>query len=143
MLAERIQRVARSDRAARYAGFGWGLAEGLIFFIVPDVFISLATLFALRAGAVAWISSILGSLVAVCVIWVLVTMVGGGYVAFLDAIPGISRQLVETTAVKLAADGLPYTPLLILGGVPLKVYAALAFTFGMSLGAVLLWAVFA
>mgnify|MGYP003290623623 CR=1 FL=1 len=85
----------------------------------------------------------LGSLVAVCVIWVLVTMLGGGYLALLDSIPGISRQLVETTAVRLTADGLPYTPLLILGGVPLKLYAALGFTFGMSLGALLLWTIFA
>ena len=143
MLADRIQRSARSERVARHAGFCWGLAEGLAFFIVPDVYISLATLFALRAGIVAWIFSILGSLVAVCVIWVMVTMLGGGYLAFLDSIPGISRPLIEHTAVRLTADGLPYTPFLVLGGVPLKVYAALAFTFGNPLGAVLLWTAFA
>ncbi len=139
MSAERIQHTARNERLARHAGFWWGLAEGLAFFIVPDVYISFATLFSLRAGLVAWLWSIVGSLVAVCAIYVLVAMLGVGYVAFLDSIPAISRTLVEQTAVRLTADGLPYTPLLVLGGVPLKVYAALAFTLGTSLGAVLLW----
>ena len=47
------------------------------------------------------------------------------------------------TTIRLTADGLPYTPLLILGGVPLKVYAALALMLGTSLGSVLVWTVFA
>ena len=50
MQAERIPRLARDERLARHAGFWWGLAEGLVFFIVPDVHISLAALFSLRAG---------------------------------------------------------------------------------------------
>jgi hypothetical protein len=142
-LAQRIWRAARSERVARHAGFWWGLAEGVVFFIVPDVYITLATLFALRGGVVAWAFSILGSLVAVCVVWAFVTLLGGGYVALLDSVPGISRSLLEQTAVRLTADGLPYSPFLVLGGVPLKVYAALSFTVGTSLGAVLLWTVFA
>jgi len=138
-----VARLARDERLARYAGFLWGLAEGLAFFIVPDVYITFATLFSIRAGIIAWAWSLVGSLVAVVVIWVLVTMVGGGYVAFLQNIPGISMGLLQQTTVKLTADGLPMTPFLVLGGVPLKVYAALAFTLGISLGTALLWTVFA
>lgn len=143
MLQAQVARLARDERAARYAGFLWGLAEGLAFFIVPDFYITLATLFSIRAGIIAWAWSLIGSLVAVVVIWVLVSMLGGGYVAFLQSIPGISMGMLQQTTVTLAADGLPVTPLLVLGGVPLKVYAALAYTLGMSLGAVLLWTVFA
>jgi hypothetical protein len=143
MQVERIGRVARDERLARHAGFWWGLAEGLAFFIVPDVYIGFATLFSLRAGAVAWVFSMLGSLVAVCAIYLLVTILAVPYVGFLDAIPGINRALIEQTAVRVAADGLPVTPFLIVSGVPLKVYAALAFTFGASLGSVLLWTIFA
>ena len=139
----RVARIARDERVARYAGFFWGLAEGLAFFIVPDLYITFATLFSIRVGIIAWAWSLLGSLVAVVVIWVLVTMLGGGYVAFLQNIPGISMGLLQQTTVKLAADGLPMTPFLVLGGVPLKVYAAVAFTLGMSLGSVLVWTVFA
>jgi hypothetical protein len=139
----RVARLARDERVARNAGFFWGLAEGLAFFIVPDVYITFATLFSIRAGIIAWAWSLLGSLVAVIIVWVLVTMLGGGYVAFLQNIPGISMGLLQQTTVKLAADGLPMTPFLVLGGVPLKVYAALAFTLGISLGPALLWTVFA
>ncbi|HEV8364607.1 MAG TPA: hypothetical protein VGQ52_13925, partial [Gemmatimonadaceae bacterium] len=135
--------LARDKRLARYAGFTWGLAEGLAFFIVPDVYITFATLFSIRAGIVAWAWSLVGSLVAVLIIWGLVTMLGGGYVAFLQNIPGISLGLLQQTTLKLTADGLPMTPFLVLGGVPLKVYAALAFTLGIPVGAVLLWTVFA
>lgn len=143
MPTERIARVAASERVARHTGLWWGFAEGIAFFIVPDVYMGFAALYALRAGGIAWLFSIAGSLAAVCVIYVLVAILAVPYVHWLDAVPGISRGLIEQTTVGLAADGLPYTPLLVLGGVPLKVYAALAFTLGSSLGSVLLWTVFA
>ena len=115
----------------------------MAFFIVPDVYIGFATLYSLRAGLVAWTSSVVGSLVAVCVIYALIRIFGVPYVDFLDAIPGISGGLLDRTAISLVADGLPWTPLLVLGGIPLKVYAGLATTLGFSLGSVFLWTVFA
>jgi hypothetical protein len=139
----RIQRLARDERLARHAGFGWGLAEGLFFFIVPDVYISFATLFALRAGAVAWLFSIAGSLTAIPVIYVLTAILRVEYLGFLDTIPGISGALIAQVGASLKTNGLPYTPFLASGGVPLKLYAASAFSLGMSLGSVLVWTVFA
>ena len=143
MSAERIRRLAADERLALIAGFWWGLAEGLAFFIVPDVYISFAALFSLRAGAVAWVASIAGSLVAICAIRLLIAVPGLDYLAFLESLPGISGALIERVAAGLEAAGLPYSPLLVLGGVPLKVYGAVAFSQGLSLGAVLLWTVFA
>ncbi len=143
MHGEGIQHLARDERLARLAGFWWGFAEGLFFFIVPDVYVSFATLFALRAGATAWLSSIAGSMVAVSVIYLLAVILGLDYLNLLDSIPGISGGLIERVGRKLAAEGLPYTPTLVLGGVPLKVYAGLGFSLGLSLGSVLLWTVFA
>jgi hypothetical protein len=58
-------------------------------------------------------------------------------------VPGISAGLIARAREPLASEGLPYTPWLVLGGVPLKVYAALAFSLGAPLGPVLLWTVFA
>jgi hypothetical protein len=143
MQAERIPRLARDERLARHAGFWWGLAEGLVFFIVPDVYISLAALFSLRAGAVAWLASIAGSAVAISLIYLLSVVLGLDYLGSLEWIPGISDSLIARVGRRLAADGLPFTPLLALGGVPLKLYAALAFSLGLSLGSVLLWTIFA
>ncbi len=58
--------------------------------------------------------------------------------------PGISGGSDRARGPRaLEPAGLPYTLLLVLGGVPLKVYAAVAFDSGLSLGAVLLWTVFA
>jgi hypothetical protein len=138
----RPQRLARDERLARHAGFWWGLAEGLFFFIVPDVYISFAALFSLRAGAIAWLFSIAGSVTAIPIIYLL-TVLGIDYLDFLQTIPGISGSLVARVGASLAADGLPYTPFLASGGVPLKVYAASAFSLGLSLGSVLVWTVFA
>jgi hypothetical protein len=139
----RIQRIARDERLARHAGFWWGLAEGLFFFIVPDVYISFAALFALRAGAMAWLFSIVGSVTAILIIYLLIAILGMNYPVFLEIIPGISGSLIARVGASLAAEGLPYTPLLALGGVPLKVYAGSAFSLGLSLGSVLVWTVFA
>jgi hypothetical protein len=143
MQPERIQRLGRDERLAAHAGFWWGLAEGLFFFIVPDVYISFATLFSLRAGARAWLFSILGSLTAVTIIYLLAVVLGGNYLGFLQMIPGISASLIARVGEGVAAEGLPYTPFLVAGGVPLKLYAASAFSLGLSLGAVLVWTVFA
>jgi hypothetical protein len=143
MQPERIRFLARDERLARLAGFWWGFAEGLFFFIVPDVYISFAVLFSVRAGAVAWLSSIAGSMVAVCFIYLLTAMPGVDYRGFLATVPGISGGLIDRAGSTLASEGLPYTPFLVFGGVPLKLYAALAFSLGLPLGAVLLWTIFA
>ncbi len=143
MQPDGIQRLGRDERWARRAGFWWGLAEGLFFFIVPDVYISFATLFSLRAGAVAWVFSITGSLAAIPIIYLVTAVLGVDYLSLLETIPGISGWLIASVGEKLAAQGLPYTPLLAFGGVPLKLYAASAFSLGMSLGAVLVWTVLA
>ena len=142
-MQERIQRLAQDQRLARHIGFWWGFAEGLFFFIVPDVYISFATLFSLRAGALAWVFSIMGSAIAIVAIYLLAVMLGFDYLSFLDWIPGISAPLIHRMGQQLAAEGLPYTPLLVMAGVPLKLYAAQAFSLGLSLGSVLLWTVFA
>jgi hypothetical protein len=124
-------------------GFGWGLAEGVAFFIVPDVCISFAALFSLRAGMVAWGASIAGSLAAVIAIRLLMAAPGLDYLALLDAIPGISAGLIQGAGEGIRTAGLPYTPFLVLGGIPLKVYVALAFEHRLPLLAVLFWTVFA
>ena len=141
--SDRIRQLARDERLARRAGFWWGFAEGVCFFIVPDVYVSFAALFSLRTGVVAWAASIAGSLAGVVAIYLLAVIVGFDYVRFLDVIPGISGTMLSRVGGQLGAEGLPYTALLILGGVPLKVYAGLAFSLGFGLAPVLLWTVFA
>ena len=139
----RLRSLAADPGLGRQAGFWWGFAEGVAFFIVPDVYISVATLFSLRAGAVAWVASIAGSLAAIVVIRVLMAVPGLDYVAFLDRVPGIPAAMIQRVTAALTSGGLPYTPLLVLGGVPLKVYGAVGISLGVPLVALLLWTVFA
>jgi hypothetical protein len=141
--AGRIARLARNERLSGAIGFAWGLAEGIVFFIVPDVYISFATLFSPASGAVAWLASIAGSAVAVSILSVLARIPDLDYRKFLESVPGISAALVERVSKTLSAEGLPFDPLLALGGVPLKVYAGVAFSLEIPLGTVLLWTVFA
>jgi len=140
---EPVARFARSGRAAALCGLAWGFAEGLFFFVVPDVYISYATLFSLRAGALAWLGSIAGSLVAVLAIAAILGPLHLDYLGFLGAVPGISPALLDGVARGLREGGLPYSPLVFLRGVPLKVYAAEAFSAGTPLAGVLAWTVVA
>jgi hypothetical protein len=139
----RLAEVARDERAARHVGLWWGLAEGLFLFIVPDVYISFATLFSPRAGASAWLWSIGGSIAAVCLIYLLVETPGIAYLEFLESLPGISGALMQQVSSTLSQHGLSYSPLLALTGVPLKVYAATAFSLGLPLALVLIWTAYA
>jgi hypothetical protein len=142
MLAEHLSRLAADRRLAKHAGFWWGFAEGVLFFVVPDAYISLATLFSIGAGAIAWAWSILGSLAAVTVIYFNIRL-GFDYLALLDAIPGISPAMIARVTRELSTAGLPWTPLLVAGGVPLKVYGGVAFSLGLPYLAVMGWTVFA
>jgi hypothetical protein len=72
-----------------------------------------------------------------------VSLPGADYLGFLDSVPGISGALIREVRTDVEATGLPYTPFLVLGGVPLKLYGAAAFTAGLPPATVLLWTGFA
>lgn len=133
----------RSRPGPGAVGFLWGLAEGSFFFIVPDVYIGFVTMRSPKAGAVAWLTSILGSLAAIVCIFCCLRLFEWPYLEFLQGIPGISEALLDRVGTSMQEHGLPYTPLLVLSGIPLKVFGALAFVQEMSLVSVLLWTVFA
>ena len=144
MQRERFQRLARDERLARHAGFWWGLAEGLFFFIVPDVYISFATLFSLRAGAIAWLFSIAGSAIAIVVIYLLIRDARLGLRVLSRLDPGNIRTVDPPCGP--GARGRRATlhvRFLVMAGVPLKLYVAQAFALELTLGSVLLWTVFA
>ncbi|MFT7620163.1 MAG: hypothetical protein ACI97A_003820 [Planctomycetota bacterium] len=128
---------------ALLGGFLWGLAEGKFFFIVPDVFLGFMAMRSVRAAAWAWAASIAGSLVAIIVIHLCMDWLGLNYIEFITHLPGISESLLASVHETISSQGLPYTSLLVLTGIPLKVLGASAFGLGQTLGSVLLWTVFA
>jgi hypothetical protein len=124
-------------------GFLWGLAEGTLFFIVPDVFLTLLALHSLRAVLLAWAGSILGSLAAVLLLFRWMAIDPGGLLGLITALPGISPAMVGSVTDGLALHGLPLSPWLVAGGIPLKLYAVAAAGLDLSLGTVLPWTLFA
>src|SRR2546426_11339901 len=118
-------------------GFTWGFAEGLFLFIVPDVFITLATLFSPRRGGLAWATSIVGSVLAVCAAYAIAAHDPKGYRAFLIAQPGITEELARHVEGTVKETELPVTPLLVRGAVPLTLYAFSAFSAAVRLLSVL------
>lgn len=124
-----------------YTSFIWGLAEGLFFFLVPDIYVLLIALFFPLKGLKAWGYSILGSLCSVLIIALFVMFYSPTYLSsLLVYIPGISSELISTVSETINSQGLPYSPLLVLGGIPLKVYVLSAFSQGYSLVYILMWA---
>ncbi|MFN8589813.1 MAG: hypothetical protein U0031_00035 [Thermomicrobiales bacterium] len=130
------------SRPAAAVAFGWGLAEATAFFIVPDVWLGLITLFDRRGGAraVAW--SVAGALLGGAI------MYGAGAAfsppataRFLDAIPAISPAMIDRVEQEMRAQGLASMLLGPLRGTPYKIYARTAGVQRQSLPAMLLWTI--
>jgi len=103
--------------------FAWGFAEATLFFIVPDVLLSLI---ALRSRCRAWIAggfAVAGALLGGALMHGWAAVDAEQARAVLVAIPAISSQLVEQ--VRLQLDSLGFLGLFVgsVTGVPYKIYA--------------------
>ena len=131
-----------SRRLANRLALTWGVAEGVLFFVVPDV---LLTLVAARAGLrrgldAAW--------------WALGGAVIGGLVAFgwgatspatanaaMAALPAVDDTMIATVADQVATNGAAALVTAPLHGRPYKLYAAAAGAGGESPLLLVLWTI--
>ena len=116
----------------------WGVAEATVFFIVPDVWISLVAMRrGWKAGVQAACLACIGALVggAIMYLW------GNGDAEaarhVLDMIPAISPGMIWMTGYELEHEGLANMILGAFTGVPFKIYAVEAGAGGAGLGAFL------
>jgi membrane protein YqaA with SNARE-associated domain len=115
--------------------FLWGFSEATVFFIVPDVIISLiALIYGWRAGALAVCVAIAGA-------------VGGGTIiyywgqgdivsarAFFDQLPAIAPATIARATNDVSSDNFGFAMLIgSVTSVPYKLYAAEAGAAGLSL----------
>lgn len=120
----------------------WGIAEGVIFFVVPDV---LLTYVAIRHGTRRGLRAVR---------WALGGAVVGGLIAFgwgatdpisanttMAALPAIGPDMVETVHRQIATNGPAALVTAPLSGRPYKLYAAAAGQFGMSPLSLALWTI--
>jgi len=117
-----LERFVHS-RAAQFAAFAWGLAEATLFFIVPDVLLTMIGCRSIRASLKATGAAILGALLGGLV------MFAAGHAApetartLLAHVPGIHPQLIERVQAQLSERGLGAVLLGPIVGVPYKIYA--------------------
>ncbi len=110
-------------KTALFVAFVWGLAEATLFFIVPDVLLTMIGCRSLRAGLKAGCAAILGALL-------------GGYIMYaaggnapepararLIHVPGIHPQLVELVQTQLSERGFIAVLFGPARGIPYKIYA--------------------
>ena len=132
---------ARSGVAALVA-LGWGFAEATFFFIVPDVWIGLLTLFGWRAGLRAVCSAVIGALIGGAVMYGVGAQLDRDRSArLLAAVPAISPAMVERVEEVMREHGPASMMLGPVRGTPYKIYARTAGTQGQPLCAVLLWTI--
>lgn len=113
----------------------WGIAEGFLFFIVPDVLISfLAQRRGWREAILASLVAALGAVVGVLLLWQLSIAAPKTALAMVEALPGITREMVTSLGVTLLHE--PLLPSLLIAsivGVPIKIAAMLGPGLDLSL----------
>lgn len=99
------RRTSRAPSDVRVAG-GWGFAEALLFFVIPDVFLTYAAIRsgwrrALKLCAVAVMAAALGGLVAYG--WGVFDYESG--TAVMENLPAIDSAMIADVHGQVAADG--------------------------------------
>ena len=105
----------------------WGFAEATLFFIVPDVLLSII---AVRRGRhPAWIATvwtIAGAIAGGALMYCWSARNADGAIALLDRLPAISPQMIVRVGGDLRQSGPAAMIVGAFSGVPYKVYAVMA-----------------
>jgi len=111
----------------------WGLAEATLFFIVPDIWL---TLLAVRQGfrpaLTACVFALAGALLGGIVMYVWGVFDAHSARAVLDHVPAVSPAMIAEIQTSLRADGVGAVLFGPLKGFPYKVYAVEAGAGGIS-----------
>jgi len=118
--------------------FLWGLAEATLFFIVPDVLLTLLALFDLKLALWGAIFSLAGALIGGASMYLWGKSRFASALKAVAALPGISLALIEREKKSLLQKGPWAIALGPLKGVPYKIYAICAPSSGISFSRFLL-----
>jgi membrane protein YqaA with SNARE-associated domain len=111
------------SRAARAIAFAWGLGEATVFFIVPDVFLTLVACRSLGRALEGTLLALGGALVGGTVMFSIGLHAPERARALLDAVPGVQPALIADVREQLHAHGLLAMALGPARGTPYKIYA--------------------
>ena len=116
----------------------WGLAEATLFFIVPDVWLTIAGRKKLRTGLTACIYALTGALIGGVIIYLWAASNLNHAQTTIEKVPAISHDMISRVRSELSNQGFVAILLGPLRGTPYKVYAAQAADNGIGLGLFLL-----
>lgn len=115
----------------------WGLAEATLFFIVPDVLLSLLALRSRPRALVAGGFAVVGALLGGWLMYRWAALDAGLARDALVSVPAISADLLAQVRQQLASQGLPAMFAGAFSGVPYKIYAVEAGAAALPLAAFL------
>jgi len=116
----------------------WGFAEATLFFIVPDVWLTLAGRNNLRRGIIACFYSLAGALIGGVAMYLWAQHDPATALHIVEKIPAISTHMALGVREALSDKGVLAVMLGPLSGTPYKLYAVQAAPAGIGLGLFLL-----
>ena len=125
LLYSRLERHTTSNISLVIALL-WGLAEGTLFFIVPDVYLGLVALLHWRKGLLATLAAVAGAMIGGAIMYALAVNNGTAMTQLLVLVPLISPEMVRTAAAQMQVGGLGAMLRGPLHGIPYKIYAVQA-----------------
>jgi membrane protein YqaA with SNARE-associated domain len=130
-----------SSRAALWVGTGWGFAEALLFFVVPDVWLGLVALYAPRRMLITLGAIVAGAMAGAAALYLATLALGGTLSDVIVALPGIDAADLEQARIEVADQGAIAFLNGILAALPVKVYIHAASLDGVGLPQVVLFTV--
>jgi len=115
-----------SRRWILWVGFFWGLAEATLFFIVPDVLLTLVALFSFRRSARVLACILLGALCGGTIMFYLGASHPAQAKATVLRVPFVSAAMFEKTGRGLQQEGIWDLTKGVASGIPYKVYCVQA-----------------
>lgn len=110
-------------RGGLWAAFGWGWAEGTLFFIMPDLIITLTALFSFRAAMRQTLAVVAGALVAGTMMFFWAANEPARAESAVLSVPFVRPAMVERVRADYAARGAMAPMLGPMSGIPYKLYA--------------------
>jgi membrane protein YqaA with SNARE-associated domain len=111
----------------------WGFAEATLFFLVPDIYLSLVAVGDAKAGFRACAVALAGALLGGALMYAWGSGDATGAEVVLDAIPAIDVAMIDGVRRSLGESGLAALFLGPLSGVPYKIYAVESGALGLGI----------
>lgn len=119
----------------------WGIAEGIFFFIVPDVYIGAVMLFRPRQGIRSLGYSVVGSLISACLLYIFRFAFIAAIPLWFLSLPGVTAPMIATTTMQMQQYGLSSLLLGPVSGIPYKIYTVIAIQHHLPLLQYLAWSI--